>query len=134
MLAIFIHSYRFQALFHPLPDLPGRHPHVFRSESHILFHYLSYDLVVRILKYHACSLTDIPDHGFVTGIHPVHPHGSFRRIQYGIDMLGKRRFSGTVMAKNREKFSRFHIQIHLIHSCGDPLHISFFIPPDIFVC
>ena len=71
---------------------------------------LADNLIIRILKYHARSLTDIPDLGFVPRIHPVHPYGSFRGIQNGIDMLGESGFPGTVVAVGKRR--RFQGQNH----------------------
>ena len=40
-----------------------------RTESDVLFHYISYDLVIRVLKDHARIFADIPQMRLVPRIH-----------------------------------------------------------------
>ena len=131
--AVLIHTDGPETFLHPLPDFFRGNSHVLRSKAHILLHYLSDDLIVRILKYHTRSLPDIPDMLFFRSIHSVHPHSPLRRIQDGIDMLGQSGFSGTVMAQDGDKFPCLNVQVDLVHGSGDALYISLFIPSDIFI-
>ena len=59
---------------HSLPDLLGRNSDIFRTESDVLFHYISYDLVIRVLKDHARIFADIPQMRLV-------PEPSVRRTE-----------------------------------------------------
>ena len=88
-----IHANSLKALFHTLPDLLRGYTQILRSKTNILLNYLSDDLVIRILEYHSCLLTNVPEMGFICGIHAIDPYGSFGWIQDRIDMLRQCRFS-----------------------------------------
>ena len=132
MFPVLIHAYGLQAFLHPLPDLLRRHTHILGAESHIFFHYLADNLIIRVLKNHSGSLADFPQILFFGRIFSIHPYRPLRRIKNRVQMLCQRRLTGTIMPKYRHEIALFHIQIHLVHCPGDPLHITFLIPPDIF--
>ena len=48
-------------------------PMFFRPEAHVLFHYRTDNLIVRVLEHHARALAHVPEAVFVAGIHAVHP-------------------------------------------------------------
>ena len=128
----FIHSHCFQAFLYPLPDFLCGDSHIFRSESHILFHNLSDNLVVRVLEHHPGCLPDIPEPVFLSGVYAIHPDSSLRGIKNCIDMLRQCGLPGTIMSQNGNKIPLLNIHAHMVYRCGDSLHISFFVPPDIF--
>ena len=119
-MPVFQHIDRFQALLHTFPDFLCGHSHVFRAESHILFHNRPDDLVVRILEYHSRALAHIPEIFFLPGIQAVCPESPFAGSQKGIDMLGECRLAGTVMSQDRHKIALLHLKAHAVH-CPDRL-------------
>ena len=133
VFAELVHSHRFQALLHPLPDLFRGYAHVFGSKTHILLHDLTDDLIVRILEHHARRLSDIPDFTFILRILAVHPDASLGGTQDGVHVLGKRGLSGTVVSQNRDKIALCNIYGHLVHRTVDSLHVSVLVPSDIFI-
>ncbi len=132
MLPIFVHPYRFQAFLYPLPYFFRRYTHIFRPKPYILFHNLTDNLVIRVLKNHPCILPYFPQIFFFDRILPVYPYGSFRRIKDCVQMLCQCRFPRTIMPKDSHKIPLLYIQIYLIHRTGNALDIPFFISSDIF--
>ena len=98
MPAKFIHPHCPKAFLHSLPDFFRRNAKVFRPESHIFLDYLSNDLIVRVLEYHAGFLPHIPEIFLFRCVLPVHPYCTFRRIKDCIDMLSQCGLAGTVMS------------------------------------
>ena len=131
MLAILIHSNCFQTLFDPFPDFPGRYSHVFRTKSHIFFHYLSNDLVIRVLKNHAGFLPDIPQLAIICCVFSIDPDSTLCWIQYRIKMFCQSRFTGTVMTQYSDKIPFLDIHGNVFYRGRDSFHISLFISSDI---
>ena len=132
-MPVFDHPNSFQTFFHPLPDLIRRNAQVLRTKPHIFFYYSANDLIVRILKYHSRRLSYIPKFIRITRILSIYPYGTFRWQQNCIQMLGKGRFSGTIMSENCYKLSFFCFNIYFINSTRCPNHIAFFITFFIFI-
>ena len=90
---MFPHAYCFKTLFDSLPDLFCGNSDVLGSESHVFFHNLRYDLIVRILEYHSRLSADLPDVFLIAGIHSVYPYCSLCGEKQRIEMLGKGRLA-----------------------------------------
>ncbi len=132
MFPVLIHSHSLQAFFHPLPDFLRGHTHILRPKPYILLHYLTNDLVVRILKDHPGFLADIPKLTLILGVHSIHPYSTLCGIENRINVLGKRRLPGTIVTQNGYKITLLYVQVHLIHRTGNAFHITFLIPSYIF--
>ena len=48
-------------------------------------------------------------------------------------MFCQRGLTGTVVAQNGYELSLLNIQRDIIHRLGDPFHIAFFVPADVFI-
>ena len=83
------HIDRFQCLIHPLADFLRVHAQVFRSKSHIILDNCRNKLIVRILKYHARRLSDIPDMGVILRIIIGDQNIALRRQQKSVQILGE---------------------------------------------
>ena len=124
LITVGCHTDFFQAVIHTFPDIICRNSHVFRAKAYVLFHNGSYDLVIRILKYHSCLLAYLPEFGLSGGIDPVHQHRSLCWDQKRIHMLRQCGFSGSVMSQNCHKFSCFNVQVHIIDCTLHVYHIA----------
>ena len=133
MFAVGIHPHSFQAFFHSLPDFLCGNAHVFRPESHILFHNLSDDLIIRILENHSCALTHIPDICLIAGVLAVHKNRSLCRSQKRIDVFGQCGFTGSVVPQNCNEFSLVYRKIHAVHGPAHTFYVSFFVTSYIFI-
>ena len=118
VVAVGYHSRRLKAFVHPLPDFLCRDSDVLRTESDILLHDASDDLVVRILEDHPGFLADLPDVFFLGSIHVIHPQRSFRRHQQTVDMFCQCGFSAAVMSEHRDKLPCLDVQVHIIDRPG----------------
>ena len=127
------HPHGFQAFFHAFPDILRGHAEIFRPKSHIFFHHGSDDLVIRILKDHACRLPHRQKFSGISGIFPIHPDRPFGRHQDRIQMFGKCRFPGSVVAENRHELSGRYVHIHAVYGPGYADHIAFFVSFFIFI-
>ena len=133
MRTVFPHSDCLQTLFHTLPDFLRRHPHIFRSKPDILIHNRTYNLIVRILKYHAGALTNLPELRFILRIFSVYIQRAFCWQKNCIDVLCKRRFSRAIVPQNRNKIALLHIKIDLIDRTDCFLLFSVLINPEIVI-
>ena len=108
------HTCLFQTFVHTFPYLIGGDAHVFGAESHIFLDDTRYDLVVGILEDHARFLAQLPQFRLLFGIRPIYPECTLRREKQRIDMFSQCGFSRAVMPQDRNKFTRFYIQINII--------------------
>ena len=108
----FPHAHCPERLFHPFPDVRRRNPLVLQPEAHILLHYGSNDLVVRILEHHARTLTDLPDISRIQGIIPIYIQRPAIRHKKGIQMPGKRGFPRSIVTQNRNELPLLHIYVN----------------------
>ena len=132
MGAVFPHTDRLQALLDALPDLLLRHTHILRAEADVLVHDRTDDLIVRILKHHPGSLTDLPQLRLIPCILAVDVQCPFGRRQNRIDVLRKRRLAGAIMSENCNKISRLHVEIYIIDGSLAGFDLAFLIKFQIF--
>ena len=126
-LTIFIHTDCPETFLDSFPDFLRRHTEVLRPESDVLFHNLPDNLVIRILENHPRFLTDFPQIIVIGRIHSVDCDRSLGRIKKCIDVLCKRRFSGSVVAENRDKLPRLHVHIYIVKCAHFSDDISFIV-------
>ena len=81
------HVHILQGFVHPAPYFLRCYSQVFRPESNIVLNNGRDQLVIRILEYHAGSLSHIPDVFVVTGIVSVYIDYPLRRQQQTVQVL-----------------------------------------------
>ena len=99
-LAVHGHPHLLKAFIHPPPDLLCRDADIFRAKAHVLLHHISDNLVVRVLKYHPRRLSDLPQSLLIRCVEIGNPDCPLCREQNPVQMLGQRRFAGTVMSQH----------------------------------
>lgn len=103
MGAVSRHAYLLQSHIHPFFDFLRRNAQVLRTEGHIFLHNGSHQLVVRILKYHAHLLADIPDMGKIGGLHTLHIDFPIRGNKQGVQMTGQRGLAAAISTDDGRK-------------------------------
>ena len=93
---------------------------ILRPEAHVLLDDRGDDLIVRILKDHAGFLPDLPDIFLALRVHPVDPHRPLRGEEQRVHVLCEGRFSGSVVAEDRDDRALLHIDVDSV-DCPDLL-------------
>ncbi len=84
-----IHMHSCQGRLDPGDHLLGWNTHVLQAERHIFLHNGGHDLVIRILKNHACPLANRQSVLILPGVHSAHGNRAFRWNVQGIDQFGQ---------------------------------------------
>ena len=106
------HIHGGQGIVHPAADLLRGHSQVLRGKSHVLFHHVGDDLVVRVLEHHAYPAADLQKTFLVLGVHALHVHLAAAGQQDGVQAFGKGGFSGAVVPQHHHKASLFNGRVH----------------------
>ena len=92
--------------------LGGGHADVFQAEGHIVAHDGGYQLVIGILKHHACAAADIPGVLIILGIHAAHGDMALGGNIQAVEQLCQRGFAAAVVPKHGRHFARAEAQGH----------------------
>ena len=93
------HIYLRQRPIDPPDNLGVRNTRILWSKSHIFLDNGGYDLVIGNLEDHPHRRADISNVPSLSGIPAFHPDIPLAGQEQGVKLLGRRRFSRTIMAQ-----------------------------------
>lgn len=107
-------AHALQRLAYALRNLRRWNAKVFGTERNVIFDKRCHQLVVGILKHHACGRTNVVDQLGIGRIHTVDTHRARIGLQQRIQMLGKRRLARPIATEDAEKLAVLDVQIDTV--------------------